>query len=94
MEPVTGFFVFNAIANGLINFYNGRQQRRAQESLSKETMEVQRENMLMQLEQQRRLHRENNQAAIANQLRTYRLSKTWPLSTAPEDITLIPLFSG
>lgn len=86
MEPVTGFFVFNAIANGLINFYNGRQQRNAQETLSKETMEMQRENMLMQLEQQRRLHRENNRAAIANQLRTYRLTKTWPLSTAPDDI--------
>ena len=86
MEPVTGFFVFNAIANGLINFYNGRQQRRAQESLSKETMEVQRENMLMQLEQQRRLHRENNQAAIANQLRTFALTNTWPLNTAPDHI--------
>ena len=86
MEPVTGFFVFNAIANGLINFYNGHRQRNAQEALSKETMEMQRENMLMQLEQQRRLHRENNRAAIVNQLRTYRLSRTWPLSTAPEDI--------
>lgn len=86
MEPVTGFFVFNAIANGLINFYNGRQQRRAQESLSKETMEMQRENMLMQLEQQRRLHRENNQAAIANQLRTFALTNTWPLNTAPDHI--------
>lgn len=86
MEPVTGFFVFNAIANGLINFYNGRQQRRAQESLSKETMEMQRENMLMQLEQQRRLHRENYQAAIDNQLRTFELTNTWPLNTAPDHI--------
>lgn len=92
MEPVTagtvtaGIFLINGIVNGLVNIFNGHKQRSAQDSLSKETMKIQRENMLMQLEQQRRLHRENNQTAIANQLRTYRLSNTWPLRTSPEDI--------
>lgn len=81
-----GIFLINGIVNGLVNIFNGHKQRSVQESLSKETMEMQRENMLMQLEQQRRLHRDNNRTAIANQLRTYRLTKTWPLSTAPDDI--------
>ena len=65
----------NSVASLLNNFFNtGRSN------------DSQRSNIERQLEHQRQLHNESYKQQIANQLRSFALSVTWPLDTAPDHV--------
>lgn len=79
-------YIFGALSNALVSSINSRKQRALQEKLSREGQAVQCENLELQLEHTRLLHQEGYKQQIANQLRAFALTSSWPLDVEPSYI--------
>ncbi len=86
MLPMLPIYIFGALSNALVSSINSRKQQAMQELIAERNIDAQRANLDKQLSQQRLLHQEGYKQQIANQLRTYALANTWPLSTSPSQI--------
>lgn len=79
-------YIFGALSNALVSSINSRKQQALNKEIADDNRAAQRETLLTQLEQQCLLHREGYKQQIANQLRAYELTHTWPLDTTPAQI--------
>ena len=78
--------IFNNIISGCVNLHNSSKQQKMATQQAALNHEMQQENQRAQFAHQEMMQSEGFKQQIANQLRAYKLSNSWPLDTAPEEI--------
>lgn len=79
-------YIFGALANALVSSINSRKQQALQEKLSREGRCAQQDSQRQQQEFQIELHERGYRERIAEQLRAFKLTNSWPLTIEPTQI--------